>query len=283
MPFAYHGGQRPRLYKAVAAGAELDYPGAVAPAPAHVDLWPERALIISKLGEVRRHRHACAALLVGLDGDFELRWPRGCVRTRAAFIPAGFEHALDCGDTLMVTLYTFALTGETEALAATLGCSSRGLAVDLQLPAGLGAWLRGVYDAPLDPEATASRLRARLLAGGSDASVGVDARVRALVERVRAAPEASASLASLASELELSPTRLMHLLKAELAVPWRGFRRWERMRVLAAHVGAGESLTTAGLAAGFYDSAHLCRGFRSAFGVPPSRVLHGGSRIRATG
>lgn len=269
------------MYEAVAAdeGAALDYPGVVALAPAHVDLWPERALIVSKLGEVRRHRHACAALLVGLDGAFELRGPRGCVRTRAAFIPAGFEHALDCGDTLMATLYTFALTGEAEALAATLGCSSRDLAADLELPAGLRTWLRGLYDAPPMPEATEAGLRARLLP--EPARAPVDARVRAVVERVRADPRANPSLASLARELELSPTRLMHLFKAELAVPWRGFRSWERMRVLAAHVGAGESLTTAGLAAGFYDSAHLCRGFRSAFGVPPSRVLHGGSRIRA--
>lgn len=271
------------MYKAVAAdaGRDLDYSGRVKLAPAHVDLWPERALIVSKLGEVRRHRHACAALLVGLDGAFELRGPRARVRTRAAFVPAGLEHALDCGDTSMATLYTFALTGETEALAATLGCSTRALAVDLHLPAGLRAWLRGLYDAPPDLEATASALRARLLSGAHAAGGQVDPRVRAALERVRAAPEATTSLAALASELELSPTRLMHLLEAELAAPWRGLRRWERMRVLAAHVGAGESLTTAGLAAGFYDSSHLCRSFRSAFGVPPSRVLHGGSRIRA--
>jgi methylphosphotriester-DNA--protein-cysteine methyltransferase len=53
------------------------------------------------------------------------------------------------------------------------------------------------------------------------------------------------------------------------------------MRLLTEHVAAGDSLTMAGLAAGFADSAHLSHGFRSMFGLAASQVLNGHSRVRA--
>jgi hypothetical protein len=90
--------------------------------PAHVDLWSDRALVVAQLGRVSRHAHAATALLVGLDGEFgiQLHASAHWHVTRTAWLPAGVSHELDCGRTLMATLYLFPLTGEPEALAREL-------------------------------------------------------------------------------------------------------------------------------------------------------------------
>jgi hypothetical protein len=80
--------------------------------PAHVDLWSDRALVVAQLGRVSRHAHAATALLVGLDGEFgiQLHASAHWHVTRTAWLPAGVSHELDCGRTLMATLYLFPLT-----------------------------------------------------------------------------------------------------------------------------------------------------------------------------
>lgn len=85
---------------------------------------------------------------------------------------------------------------------------------------------------------------------------------------------------ALAEALGLSVSRLMHLFKGEVGVPIRRYRIWERVRVLTQHVAEGDSLTMAGLAAGFSDSAHLSHSFQGMFGIPTSQILNPRSRLR---
>jgi len=100
-----------------------------------------------------------------------------------------------------------------------------------------------------------------------------------VIVRERAADKLA--LAELCEAVGVSESRFMHLFKAGVGIPVRHFRLWERMRLLTEHVARGESLTMAGLAAGFADSSHLSHGFRSMFGIPASRVLNAHSRLRA--
>ena len=85
------------------------------------------------------------------------------------------------------------------------------------------------------------------------------------------------SVDEFAEDVGLSGSRLMHLFQAELGVPFRRLRNWERMRVVARARADGSNLTTACLAAGFADSSHFTRSFRQSFGLPPSAVLHRGA------
>jgi AraC-like DNA-binding protein len=77
----------------------------------------------------------------------------------------------------------------------------------------------------------------------------------------------------LAEHVNLSPTRLVHLFKEEVGVPIRRFRQWHRMRVVAALIAKGDTLTDAALGAGFADSSHFSRAFRNMFGITPSSVF----------
>jgi AraC-like DNA-binding protein len=65
----------------------------------------------------------------------------------------------------------------------------------------------------------------------------------------------------------------VHLFKEEVGVPIRRFRQWHRMRVVAALVAKGQTLTDAALGAGFADSSHFSRAFRNMFGITPSSVF----------
>ena len=65
-----------------------------------------------------------------------------------------------------------------------------------------------------------------------------------------------------------------------LGVPIRRYRQWHRLFVTAVGVTQGLSLTTAALEAGFTDSAHFSRTFRSILGMPPSAMLNPRGRMR---
>lgn len=246
--------------------------------PAHVDLWSQQALVLAQLGEVRWHRHAAAALLIGLNGTFSVRWDRRWRRAQAAFLPAGVSHALACGQTLMGVVYLFPMTGDVEGLQARLRLPLARPRVLVSIPDSVREGLLAIHGGDGDAAWTQAWLRDQVL--GQPAPARGDRRVREVLEQLQRRPSDARSVEALAESLGLSASRLMHLFKGEVGVPIRRYRIWERVRLLTQHVAAGDSLTMAGLAAGFSDSAHLSHSFQSMFGIPTSQILNPQSRLR---
>ena len=56
-------------------------------------------------------------------------------------------------------------------------------------------------------------------------------------------------------------------------MPFRRDVLWRRLWRLAREISGGANLTSVAHAAGFSDSAHCSRVFRSTFGVPASAIL----------
>jgi len=83
-------------------------------------------------------------------------------------------------------------------------------------------------------------------------------------------------LAELAKAVHRSPSRLAHRLREATGVPLRRFILWHRLRAAAEIAMRGSNLTEAAHAAGFADSAHLSRTFRSMFGIAPSFLFSRG-------
>ena len=217
--------------------------------------------------------------MVGLDGVFGIRTGRQWWRTDAAWIPAGVGHELDCGDTLMATLYLFPLSGGAETLPAALGLNPCRIAVDVAMPPALRLTLEAVHGGDHDRAATQQWLDAALI-GPPRPAPPVDLRVQRVAALLREHASEGVALADLAAAVGISEPRLMHLFKDVVGVPVRRYRLWERMRLVTEHVASGESLTMAGLAAGFADSSHLSHGFRSMFGLAASGILNQHSRLR---
>ena len=235
-------------------------------------------MIVAPLGSVSRHRHAAAALLVGLDGPFRVGVGRRDWRqTTAAFIPAGIAHALECGTGRIGVVYLFPFTGAAEALVATWGLPPDRISTGLRLPEAVREVLRDTHAGSWGRAETRRWVDAALLGGGAPA--GGDALLAEAASLLRSGAVEGVPAAEVAAAVGLSASRLMHRFQAE-GVTLRRYRQWERMRLLTRHVAEGESLTMAGLAAGFADSAHLSHSFRALFGTPPSRILHRHSRLR---
>jgi AraC-like DNA-binding protein len=81
-------------------------------------------------------------------------------------------------------------------------------------------------------------------------------------------------LASLSHQAGLSPRQMRHAFARDVGLPMRAYLRWQRLRRAIGAVEEGASLSTAAASAGFADSAHLSRVFRSQFGMTPTQGLH---------
>lgn len=70
-----------------------------------------------------------------------------------------------------------------------------------------------------------------------------------------------------ASRLAISESRFLHLFSEEMGITWRPYLLWRRMMCAIQALENNHSATQAAHLAGFSDSAHLSRAFRSSFGM----------------
>lgn len=131
--------------------------------------------------------------------------------------------------------------------------------------AGMAAGLTSVVPCRWDDDVT---VVARLLDDVGAASAGpTRAHHPAVLQVLRTLP------ALLAASCRLSVSRLSHLFNDEVGTLLRPFILWLRLQTAGRHISSGASLTQAAHAAGFHDSAHLSRVFKSTFGLSPSTLL----------
>jgi len=99
-----------------------------------------------------------------------------------------------------------------------------------------------------------------------------DPRALRLSEILREDPSSQASLAELAREAGASTRTIQRLFLAETGLPFAQWR--QRLRLLhgATVLGAGKSVTEAGLEAGYSGTSAFIAAFRKHFGFTPSRL-----------
>lgn len=100
-----------------------------------------------------------------------------------------------------------------------------------------------------------------------------DPRIVKVFEYIDSLEEKKISIETLTSIVNLSESRLSHLFKENTGVPIRRYILWARLIGTFDSVFEGKSLTEAAHIAGFSDSAHLSRTFKSMFGVAPSTYI----------
>lgn len=77
-----------------------------------------------------------------------------------------------------------------------------------------------------------------------------------------------------ANTLALSESRFLHLFREQMGIAWRPYLLWRRTICAAHAITKGKSATEAAHLAGFSDSAHLSRTFRSLFGMSIREAKH---------
>lgn len=224
---------------------------------------------------IRPHRHHWGQLIYAGTGMMRVK-AGGTLwivpPARAVWVPAESEHEIHgLGDFAMRTLYLpveMSATLPRECCALDVTPLLRELVLEL------------VERCPID-EADEPAMRIAGVAIERIAEAPVlrlqlplprDPRALRLAERLQAEPALPGELPELAREAGASARTIQRLFLAETGLP---FSRWrQRLRLLhaAAALGAGKSVTEAGLAAGYAGTSAFIAAFRKHFGVTPSRL-----------
>jgi AraC-like DNA-binding protein len=235
-------------------------------------LEPGRALFAGSLGHNAAHAHSVPVLLAGLYEPFRLRVAGGdWLSCAAAVIPAGVSYEFDVAGYPLAVLYLEPSEAGAETLVpfVSQGREERGAVVGASDIAGV---LRDLYEAP-DGASVNEALDDLLGYATPRVRRTFDPRVARVVASLSIDAEHPLSVAEVARQVGLSPSRFQHLFAAEVGVPFRRFRVWQRLRTAIADIVAGSSFTDAAHRAGFFDQAHFGRAFRQAFGAPASPSL----------
>lgn len=239
-------------------------------------IFQHYGFFIGYLPDAAEHRLGSAALCVGIDRPFRLLESEASDwhDARSVLVPPGCLHETQVGGAVMAILFVEPESSDYFALREIMLDGEWQCLYRLVNEAEIVAALDDIWRRQPDAEVVGSLLD-RLIsvhATGKRQS-SLDVRIRRIIELMNEEVNHNRSLQELADAVNLSPTRLIHLFKEEVGVPIRRFRQWRRMRVVATEVAKGATLTEAALGAGFADSSHFSRAFRSMFGITPSAIF----------
>ena len=223
-----------------------------------VDLSASRAAYVGPGLDLAPHRNAVATIAFALDAPFELRLyapptaSGGVESRRAAVIPPGVRHHLRARGP-MAFIYLDALSDDYAAA---------------------------------HPERWASAYPTVVQAAATGAAVDAMCRVIGLPQRdlsrspllktIRAidrCPQRFRTVEDAARHSGRSTSRFQYLFRCETGLPFRRYRLWRRMAVVAEVLRRRDTLTQAAFEAGFASSAHLSTAFKAMFGLRPSDLV----------
>jgi AraC-like DNA-binding protein len=241
----------------------------VSSAPFQLYVWPQRLLLLAPSYVSNRHRHHAAQITFGLNGPVVFETPQAGVHTAdLLLISPDIPHAHPAfGPAAMLFLEP-----ENIEWARFSDCGNGG-----PVPLSFDHRLRSFASCAAAGDAVAAQSLVDHLIGKSVSYIpGFDPVVCQACEHIREHLNESIKLADLARAVHRSPSRLAHRFREATGVPPRRFILWCRLRAAAEKAMRGWSLTEAAHAAGFADSAHLSRTFRSMFGIAPSFLFRPG-------
>lgn len=107
-----------------------------------------------------------------------------------------------------------------------------------------------------------------------------DISIKTVKEIIDRDEEKKLPLSKLAEQVNLSESRLAHLLKDVVGIPLRRYLLWKRLISALKKILQGHNLTYTAHSAGFSDSAHLSRTFKSNFGINLSKIFKNSTFIQ---
>jgi AraC-like DNA-binding protein len=239
-------------------------------------LWPHRLLYLGPGMDAGVHHHHAAQLCVGLDGPLRLRsaadmkWDEN----QGFYIPPDVPHEFIATATSTAIVYVEAESAEFAALqrAAAIRAADPGqsaLKALRQLAAAGGS----------AEQADAICLAWLGLTGAAQQRRMLDSRIVDSLALIRSRLDQPVHLSALAAALNMSPSWLSHQFTEQVGMPLRRYVLWQRLWRAVESALKGSTLTEAAHTAGFSDSSHLSRTFRSNFGVAPSFLFGRRDRV----
>ncbi|MEW6339183.1 MAG: AraC family transcriptional regulator [Pseudomonadota bacterium] len=243
--------------------ANLNKLADMSPTPFHLYVWPQRLLMLAPAYASAQHRHHVAQIGFGLDGPVVYESPQtGPLRADLLLVPPDTLHAHPAFGATAV-LY---LEPESSEWARFPGRESP-VVVSLPFNPQLRSFARC---AAAGDTVAAQWIVDTLLGQAANSGSSDDELVSQVCALIGQRLDGPITLAALANAVHRSPSRLAHRFREATGVPLRRYVLWRRLRTAVEVTMRGASLTDAAHVAGFADSAHLSRTFRSTFGIAPS-------------
>jgi AraC-like DNA-binding protein len=108
----------------------------------------------------------------------------------------------------------------------------------------------------------------------------IDNRIKKALKETHSLEEKKISTAEIASWINLSESRFMHVFKEEVRIPFRRYLSWLRIIHAIRLLTKGNSVTESAMESGFTDVSHLHKTFGWFFGVNFSTYLNNSSFLQ---
>jgi AraC-like DNA-binding protein len=251
--------------------------------PNKLFIWGEQALLLGELVDLLPHQHYAIQIIFGLTKSFKLHTEAGVFEQRAVILNSNFKHTVDSqGDWQAIML----LSPEEEATKRIAAAYLQDKDVAVLDDALVRPIIIELMDAvvPDFPVEYTRQIFANIvdrLSKPLDSISGFDSRIQNVLDMIHEHPSRKFSAGEIAEEIHLSKSRMIHLFKEQVGVPFRRYLLWHRLLAAINSLSTTEDLTSAAHDAGFADSAHLSRTFKDMFGVPPSEIFKDSQFIQA--
>ncbi len=241
----------------------------------HLYLWNGVLLYVTQ-GEHNNdwHSHYAASVLICPDASFRLQTREQEHQCQVAVLAPNTENRIDVQGRLLALM-----VDPDSAAYLPLASYLDGAAAVTVDDLSSGALLRQVSQLfERSPDQATAQLAVddiiEALTGQRPAPQPrhLDARIVNVLHRIRDALPEEIPVETLAEEVELSRSRLLHLFKEQLGLPMGQYLLWRRLYESVRLWDEGMNMTDAAHAAGFYDQSHYTRTMRRMLDVTPSEV-----------
>lgn len=248
-------------------------------APAHpapqgtvIYYWNSGLLMLARTLVVDRPFSPLGATLrLGCRRPYTIEVGEQTLRTRASLLaPGAGRRRIEAVDSDIAVFYLPIEAPEHAGLATLLG-DQPVVDLDFRPFEPLLPQLQAAHEGRLDPAAVRPLVRAVVQAttGRPAPERRLDPRIAQVVARLQALPLRDFQLEPLAAEVQLSPSRLRELFRAQTGSPISQYARWQSVWRAVRLWQDGLRLTDLALEAGFHDLAHMNRAFVETFGINP--------------
>jgi len=238
-------------------------------------LWEDHGLFIGRAGFAELHESPAIKVCISDEDAFGItsNGLEDAIEYSAAVIPAGIQHSID-GRGVQMAMILVAPEGDLGQRLSHVIAGNEIRSIDSSI-------VSIIQDSFFQPNvqlefindhiSRSIELIANAVANGEGNSI--DPRVLRSIEWIRAGRESGILVKDIAAEVDLSEGRFSHLFSENVRVPVRRYLLWLRLRDALHMLATAENLTEAAHSAGFADSAHLSRTFRSALGITPTNLI----------
>ncbi len=244
-------------------------------------IWAREVLFLGSYhSRQQAHKSTQEKLILSLEGPLYVFDERGRrIRTRSCLVPTGLvvdESVIDATQAVVAIYHLAPFSQDYAALCRIMKPVLPGLYCDHpNEQAAIEAAVDIRNSKQVTPALARERLRAILFPPTIANGVfrDFDPRIVAVARRIRDSLQENTGLSVLATEVQLSASRLEKLFKEQAGLPITQYRMRYRVFVSTVLMALGYSITEAALYAGFASSAHLSRSYRAINGITPSATF----------